>query len=191
LFMRSHKDYSNYHALVVTLRNRPWHGLVYDMNYTFSKSLDTVGAVQNSASYYATSFHPGYEYGPSLFDRTHVYNGTFNYDLPLGRGHRLGSSHEPINKLIGGWYTAGVVRLSSGIPLVVQESNQVFGGGAIFAFPTGEIPLTDPGSLNGGVHSGVTGSNGVGVNSDPATGGSGLNYFSDPSVALQNFRPIL
>ncbi|HYT24214.1 MAG TPA: hypothetical protein VEW05_28735 [Candidatus Polarisedimenticolia bacterium] len=55
--MRSHKDYSNYHSLIVTLRNRSWHGLLYDMNYTFSKSLDTVGAVQNSASYYATSFN--------------------------------------------------------------------------------------------------------------------------------------
>jgi hypothetical protein len=191
LFMRSHKDYSNYHSLVVTLRNRPWHGVLYDMNYTFSKSLDTVGAVQNSASYYATSFHPGYEYGNSLFDRTHVVNATFNYDLPLGRGHRLGSSHEAINKFIGGWYTAGVVRFSSGLPLLVTESNQVFGGGAIFAFPTGEIPLTNPNSLNGGVHSGVTGSNGVGTTSDPKTGGSGINYFSDPSAALKDFRPIL
>ncbi|PYT89934.1 MAG: hypothetical protein DMG36_21225 [Acidobacteria bacterium] len=191
LFMRSHKDYSNYHALVVTLRNRPWHGVLYDMNYTFSKSLDTVGAVQNSASYYATSFHPGYEYGPSLFDRTHVFNGTFNYDLPFGKGHRLGSSHEAFNKIFGGWYTAGVVRFSSGIPLVVQESSQVFGGGAIFAFPTGEIPLVNPSSLNGGVHFGVTGSNGVGTSSDAASGGSGINYFKDPSAALKEFRPIL
>jgi hypothetical protein len=192
LFMRSHKDYSNYHALVVTLRNRPWHGLLYDMNYSFSKSLDTVGAVQNSASYYATSFNPSIEYGPSLFDRTHVFNATFNYDLPFGRGHRLGSSnHEFINKFIGGWYTAGVLRLSSGIPLLVQESNQVFGGGAIFAFPTGEIPLSDPSSLGGGVHTGVSGSNGVGTAGDPKTGGSGVNYFSDPAAALKNFRPIL
>jgi len=191
LFMRSHKDYSNYHALVLTLRNRPWHGVLYDMNYTFSKSLDTVGAVQNSASYYATSFNPSIEYGPSFFDRTHVINGTFNYDLPLGRGHRLGSSHEAINKVIGGWYTAGVVRFSSGIPLLVTESNQVFGGGAIFAFPTGETPLVNPSSLNGGVHFGVAGSNGVGTNSDTKNGGSGINYFSDPAAALKDFRPIL
>ena len=191
LFMRSHKDISNYHALVVTLRNRPWHGVLYDLNYTFSKSLDTVGAVQNSASYYGTSFNPGIEYGPSLFDRTHVFNGVFNYDLPFGRGHRLGSGHEAINKFIGGWYTAGVVRFSSGIPLLVTESNQVFGGGAIFAFPTGEIPLVNPSSLGGGVNSGVTGSNGVGTNSDPKNGGSGLNYFKDPAAALKDFRPIL
>jgi hypothetical protein len=191
LFMRSHKDYSNYHALVVTLRNRPWHGVLYDLNYTFSKSLDTVGAVQNSASYYGTSFNPGIEYGNSLFDRTHVLNGVFNYDLPFGRGHRLGSGHDAVNKLIGGWYTAGIVRFSSGIPLLVTESNQVFGGGAIFAFPTGEIPLVDPSSLGGGVNRGVTGSNGVGTGSDPATGGSGINYFKDPAAALKQFRPIL
>src|SRR6516225_10360793 len=128
-------------------------------------------------------------YRRSEFDA--YINGTFNYDLPLGRGHRLGSSHEAINKFIGGWYTAGVVRFSSGIPLLVTESNQVFGGGAIFAFPTGEIPLVDPSSLNGGVHFGVAGSNGVGTNSNPATGGSGINYFKDPAAAVKDFRPIL
>lgn len=203
LFMRSHKDYSNYHALVLTLRNRPWHGVLYDMNYTFSKSLDTVGAVQNSASYYATSFNPSIEYGPSFFDRTHVFNGTFNYDLPLGRGHRLGSSHEAVNKIIGGWYTAGVVRFSSGIPLVVQESNQVFGGGAIFAFATGEIPLVNPSSLGGGVHEGVCagpgnpGSASDGPNcaslypSGTVLTGTGINYFSNAGAALKDFRPIL
>jgi hypothetical protein len=204
LFMRSHKDYSNYHALIVTLRNRPWHGVLYDLNYTFSKSLDTVGAVQNSASYYATSFNPSIEYGPSFFDRTHVFNGVFNYDLPLGRGHRLGSSHEAINKFIGGWYTAGVVRFSSGAPLLVTESNQVFGGGAIFAFATGEIPLVNPNSLGGGVHNGVcAGPGNPGSGSDgpncqnlypkgtPPLTGSGINYFGNDAAALKNFRPIL
>jgi hypothetical protein len=204
LFMRSHKDYSNYHAMIVTLRNRPWHGVLYDLNYTFSKSLDTVGAVQNSASYYGTSFDPNIEYGNSLFDRTHVFNGVFNYDLPLGRGHRLGSSHEFVNKVIGGWYTAGVVRFSSGIPLLVQESNQVFGGGAIFAFPTGEIPLVNPNSLGGGVHNGVCagpgnpGSAGDGPECQslypagtPPLTGSGINYFGNDAAALKQFRPIL
>jgi hypothetical protein len=204
LFMRSHKDYSNYHAMIVTLRNRPWHGVLYDLNYTFSKSLDTVGAVQNSASYYGTSFDPNIEYGNSLFDRTHVFNGVFNYDLPLGRGHRLGSSHQFVNKVIGGWYTAGVVRFSSGIPLLVQESNQVFGGGAIFAFPTGEIPLVNPNSLGGGVHNGVCagpgnpGSAGDGPECQslypagtPPLTGSGINYFGNDAAALKQFRPIL
>jgi hypothetical protein len=203
LFMRSHKDYSNYHALVVTLRNRPWHGILYDANYTFSKSLDTVGAVQNSASYYASSYNPSIEYGPSFFDHTHIINAVFNYDLPFGHGHRFGSTdHELINKVIGGWYTAGVVRFSSGAPILVTESNQVFGGGAIFAFATGEMPLASPGSLGGGVHGGVcapfggTGSGSNGPECPHPAGtqpsqGSGINYFSNPAAALANFRPIL
>ncbi|HYT24213.1 MAG TPA: hypothetical protein VEW05_28730 [Candidatus Polarisedimenticolia bacterium] len=89
---------------------------------------------------------------------------------------------------------AGTLQAWSGLAMefhLVTESNQVFGSGAIFAFPTGEIPLVDPSSLDGGVHSGVSGSNGVGTNSDPKTGGSGLNYFTDPSAASKQFRPIL
>lgn len=40
------------------------------------------------------------------------------------------------------------------------------------------------------VHSGVPGSGGVGTNGDPATGGSGLNIFSNPQAVLADFRPI-
>lgn len=204
LFMRTHRDISNYHALVFTLRNRGWHGLQFDMNYTWSKSLDQVGAVQNSASYYASSFNRRLEYGPSLFDRTHIVNWTYNYDLPFGQGHRLGSSNAAVNRVIGGWYTAGVFRFNTGIPLVVSEGTQVFGGGSIFAFPQGAIPLTDPGSLGGGVHGGIcsggpgsVGASGDGPNciSSYPTGtqltGTGINYFNDPASASQQFRPIL
>src|SRR5260370_20801989 len=40
LFMRTHVDISNYHAATFTLRKRPSHGLQFDLNYTFSRSLD-------------------------------------------------------------------------------------------------------------------------------------------------------
>jgi hypothetical protein len=191
LFMRTHRDISNYHAFVATLRNRGWHGLQFDMNYTWSKSLDQVGAVQNSASYYGTSFNRRAEYGPSLFDRTHVFNATYNYDLPFGKGHRLSSGHSAVDKFIGGWYTAGVFRFSTGVPLAVSKTNQALGGGSIFGFPNALIPLQDPGSLGAGVHSGVTGSGGVGTGGDPASGGSGINLFSDPEAASNAFRDIL
>jgi hypothetical protein len=191
LFLRTHRDISNYHALVATLRNRGWHGLLFDFNYTFSKSLDQVGAVQNSASYYATSFNRHVEYGPSFFDRTHVINLIYNYELPFGRGHRLGSSHEAVNKFIGGWYLAGVYRFGTGLPLLAFKTNQAFGGGSIFGFPNGLIPLQDPASFNTGVHSGVRGSNGVGTSGDPANNGTALNLFSDPEAASKQFRDIL
>jgi len=74
LFVRANNDISNYHAATITLRKRQSHGLTFDMNYTFSKSLDQLGAVQNSASTYQTSFNPGLQYGPSLFG---VFAGNF------------------------------------------------------------------------------------------------------------------
>ena len=191
LFMRTSRDVSNYHAMVVTLHNRGWHGLQFDANYTYSKSLDQVGAVQNSASYYASSFLPKLEYGPSFFDHPHIFNFIYNYDLPFGGSHRLSNHHTAIKKMISGWYTAGIFHAQNGAPLLVTQGNQAFGGGSIFGFSDGEIPLVNPNSLGGGVHSGISGSNGVGTAGDPANGGTGLNYFSNPEQALKNFRPLL
>jgi hypothetical protein len=204
LFLRTHRDISNYHALVATLRNRGWHGLLFDFNYTFSKSLDQVGAVQNSASYYATSFDRHVEYGPSFFDRTHVVNLTYNYELPFGRGHRLSSSHEWFNRFIGGWYLAGIYRFGTGLPLLAFKTNQAFGGGSIFGFPNGLIPVQDPNSLGSGVHGNVcsSGPGGVGSAGDgpncasnypsgTTLTGTGLNLFGNPEAASKAFRDIL
>ena len=199
MFVRTHRDFSNYNAAFVALHNRGWHGMQFDLNYTYSKSLDQIGTVQNSASYYASSFNPAYEYGPSFFDRPHIFNGTYNYDLPFGHGHLLGSSsHEWFNKIIGGWYTAGVVRIASGQPLTVIEglSGSSLGGGIIFGVAQAAIPTVNPNSLGGGVHENVCSSGGVGSTGDGPTCGSGdtgtgINYFANPAAALKDFRPIL
>jgi hypothetical protein len=201
MFVRTHRDFSNYHAAFLALHNRGWHGLQFDLNYTFSKSLDQIGTVQNSASYFASSFNPAYEYGPSFFDRPHIFNGIYNYNLPFGKG-RLGSSHEVLNKIIGGWYTAGIVRVASGQPLTVVEgiSGSSLGGGLIFGVAQAAIPTS---SIGGGVNNppcagpGNPGSTADGPNCaslyPPGTtlSGTGLDYFKDPSAALKDFRPIL
>jgi len=182
LFVRTHNDESNYHAATFTLRKRPSHGLQFDLNYTFSRSLDRLGAVQNSASTYQTSFNPDLQYGPSLFDRTHVFNGIFNYDLPAGGGHKFHFSNSVADKVIAGWYVSGVFRASSGVPRGVFAGN--FGGGS-FAGSQNLIPTVDPRTIAGGAHFGVTGSGGVG------TAGN-VNIFGDPLAASKDFRfPLL
>lgn len=206
MFVRTHRDFSNYHAAFVALHNRGWHGVQFDLNYTFSKSLDQIGTVQNSASYFASSFNPAYEYGPSFFDRPHIFNGIYNYNLPFGHGHRFGSSsHEWFNHIIGGWYTAGIVRVASGQPLTVVEglSGSSLGGGLIFGVAQAAIPTVNPSSLGGGLNSpacagpGNPGSTADGPNCaslyPPGTtlSGTGLDYFKNPSAALKDFRPIL
>jgi hypothetical protein len=196
LFMRDSNDRSNYSAFVVTLRNNSWRGLMFDMNYTFSKSLDTVGAVQNAAEYHSSSYDFNLDYGPSFFNRPSVFNAIFNYDLPFGSGHRFSSSHAAVNRLLSGWYTAGIFRASSGIPELVSVSGQSFGGGLIFGINAGMVPTVPVGSLGAGVHSGVcstgAGSGGNGTNCGANKGtGTGLNYFANPTAAIADFRPTL
>jgi len=173
--MRQSHDFSNYNALIATLHNRGWNGLSFDLNYTFSRSLDQEGTTQIFATTYNNSFNPRATYGPSFFDRTHVFNGLFSYDLPLGKGHRVGSHNSFVNHLIGGWYLSGVFRASSGVPIIASETNQAFGGGIFETNNSAAIPLVKPSSLNGGIHH----------------IGAGINYFADPAAALTSFRPIL
>ena len=181
---------SNYHAGFVTLRSRPWHGLQFDLNYTLSKALDQVGDVQNNLSIISTGFDRNIDYGFSQADRRHVFNGVFTYDLPFGAGKRYLSGSSVGDKVLGGWYLSGIFRTYSGLPLFVTDNSGVFGH--IAGVPNqGAIPLADPNALGAGVHSGVTGSGGVGTLGNPAAGGTGLNLFSDPEAAFKSFRRIL
>jgi len=177
LFVRTHNDLSNYNAATFTLHKRPSHGLQFDLNYTFSRSLDQLGGVQNNAGTYATSFNPNLQYGPSLFDRTHVFNALFNYDLPGGTGHKFSFNNGFLDRVIGGWYVSGVFRANSGLPLPVVGGD--FGGGP-FANSVNMIPTVNPSSVGEGAHHGVTGT----------TFGSGgsTNIFADPDAVAADFR---
>ncbi|MGC1619318.1 MAG: carboxypeptidase-like regulatory domain-containing protein [Candidatus Acidiferrum sp.] len=192
LFMRTHNDLSNYNAATITLRKRPSHGLQFDMNYTFSKSLDQVGTVQNNAGTYATSFDPNFQYGPSLFDHTHIFNAIFNYDLPGGHGHKFSFGNNIADKFISGWYVSGVFRAASGPPLTVTDGDL---GGGFFGNSLNAIPTVGVGTIGTGVHGSVCsaggfGSNGDGPNCTGAPQGTGLNLFANPGAVAADFRPV-
>jgi hypothetical protein len=189
ILMATHGGVSNYHAMVATVRNRPWNGVQFDINYTLSKSLDQVGDVQNNLSLISTGFDPDVDYGPAQSDRRHVFNAIFNYELPFGAGRRWSSGSDGLNKVVGGWYLSGIYRAYSSLPLFVTDNSGVFGG-SLAGLANGAIPTVDPGSLGAGVYSGVNGSGGVGTVGNPAARGSGLNMFTDPQAAFNSFRRI-
>ena len=211
LQQRTSTDFSNYHALSVTLRNRGWHGMVYDMNYTFAKSLDQGGRTQGFINGFDNSFNPNAMYGPSYFDRRHVFNVTFNYNLPFGQGHKLSSSAFAVNRIIGGWSMSGVFRAMSGLPLVDAESGFAYGGGLVTTnnvdmiptghnFSTGLFKNSGSYAPSGSACANFAMAMGAGTpdpthNNDVLIGGSssqfGYNYFSDPAGAYCSFRPVL
>jgi hypothetical protein len=183
LWMRGDGGESFYNALFVSFRKRTSNGLTFSANYTLSVARDQIGVAQNTSTSLSSGFDPDIDYGPSLFDRRHVLNSTFVYDLPFARG---GSGLR--RALLADWYVAGVVTASSGVPLDVCQRAGVYGGGLQFVTCSGAI--NTGGDVAVGANEGVAGSGGIGTSGNPATGGTGVNLFSEPERVYRQFRPI-
>ncbi len=176
LAVATNLGWSNYNAFIATFR-RAGKNLTLDVNYTYSKSLDTNQGVANDSTNLATPFNPGIDYGPSHFDRRNAFNALFVYNLP--RSYE--AFPKPVNEILGGWYVSGIVTAVSGLPIYVTEGTQVFGGGQRSATSTPAVPLVPTKSIHAGVNYNVTGSGGIG------TAGNGINLFTNPAAVHNDF----
>jgi hypothetical protein len=179
--------WANYNAGFISYRTRAFQGLTLDANLTWAHSLDTRGLNQDFDTAASNSYNLGYDYGTSIFDRKLVFNLLAYYELPFGK-HGTG----PLNYAIKGWSIAPIVNISSGLPLKVSTgSGQEFGQGG-GSNSAGAI-LTAPDTFGNSVNPGVAGDpkTQVGVNGDPAKGGTGLNLFSNPAAVFSSFRPAM
>jgi hypothetical protein len=179
--------WSNYNAGFISYRTRKWAGLTLDANLTFAHSLDTRGLNQDVDTAASYSYNLAYDYGTSAFDRKVVFNLLSVYDLPFGR-----RGHGPLNYVIQGWSIAPILTISSGLPLkVATGSGQEFGQGS--GANSGGAVLIAPDTFGNSVHSGIAGDakTQVGINSNAATGGTGLNLFADPLAVFNGFRPAM
>ena len=125
---------STYHALQVSLRKQFSHGLQFDFNYTFSKSIDITSAASRVGfSVYgyqniglvgtrvANDFSRNLARAVSDFDLTHQINLNWRAELPFGKGRSLArNANGFLNAFIGGWEVSGVARWTSGFPFSVD-----------------------------------------------------------------------
>jgi len=181
----TNKGYSNYNAAFVTLRKSYSHGLTFNLNYTFSHSLDNFGETQENTCAVSDAFNFSRTYSPSLFDRRHAFNMLVTYDLPLGKGKGWATSGFA-DKLLGGWSVSGVYTAASGLPLEVVDLNACateFGATSNNGAPIGLI-RTSSGSIGTSRHNNPTVSN-FGTNSSP---GGVPNAFGNPDTVVSQFR---
>jgi Carboxypeptidase regulatory-like domain len=168
---------SSYNALQVTIRRGMTHGLQWDFNYTYSRSID-IGSnaerVNEVDAYYQAdqiinSWAPGQLRGPSDFDTTHQFNTNWVFDLPVGRGKRFASGASRwVNAIIGNWEWSGLARWTSGFPTTIETFT---------SFPTNwYLPST-------AILNGPKPQTGTFLN---AAGNPGL--FKDPAAAQADFR---
>ncbi len=111
--------WSHYDSLLASIHQTAWHGLEYQVSYTYSHSLDTssgFGLFYNGND--PRNLESGY--ASSDFDRTHVTSISFNYAVPAFANHlarRLGS----------GWGLSGITTFESGQPYNVYDYSGTVG----------------------------------------------------------------
>jgi hypothetical protein len=121
---------ADYHGLQVLLNMRAWHGLTFNTNYTWSKSIDDggtfrtgyaipAGTIANrpNASYKADQI----ERSLSTTDQPQHFVATAVWDWPLGRSV-LGENHAE-RAILGGFKFSGVYQAYSGSPLALTGSS--------------------------------------------------------------------
>ena len=112
---------SDYHGGTFSLRQRLGETLTYDINYTFSKSMDNASGLQTGGSYGSqfilNPLRPDDNYSVSDFDVTHLVNANFIFQLPFGKGRSwFSGANGLVDAFIGGWQLAGVYRFNTGQP---------------------------------------------------------------------------
>ena len=122
-----------YNALQISAIQRPWSGLEFQVNYTWSKCLSNslgyfgqfgdeeaiTGVSQtNSSFFFQDNYNALGDYGRCIADVASLFNGYVTYDLPFGKGRMFGGSAGSLaNTIIGGWTLGSDFTLHSGFAI--------------------------------------------------------------------------
>ena len=171
---------SNYNALQATLRKQFSNGVQFDLNYSYSKSIDITSAatrlswsssvnVGAPGTRLANAFAPNSRRAVSDFDTTHQVNANWMAELPFGKGrHFAGDASPVVDALIGGWELSGVARWTSGFPFTVDNGN-------FWATNWDEQGIAQ-----------MIAKPKIGHHIDPTTGA--ISVFADPVAAFKDFQ---
>lgn len=176
----SNQGASSYNGLLTSLRKRFSQGLQFDINYTWSHSIDNGSSITNTVSGGLVCDLTNLRVcrGDSDFDIRHLLNANFIYELPFGRGQRFGSGAPGwLNQIIGGWEVSGIFTARSGLafstttgtfpvgfnfnsPAAFNTANRaalqarIHDSGSTIQFfdnPTAVFDATDPDKISSGV----------------------------------------
>jgi outer membrane receptor protein involved in Fe transport len=119
---------ASYHALQTSVEKRMSHGFTFLANYTYSKSLDDLPFGEG-----VSGFDTGYstlpfndpnrhkmDYGPSSFDHTHVFTGSYVWHSPTIR-----NTSTLVRYLLGDYEIGGIVSAASGRPITVLQGTEL------------------------------------------------------------------
>lgn len=123
---------SNYHSLQATLNRQLGRSLQYFVTYTFSKALGTTAVAESDGDQIVDPLDTrGRNYGLLPYDRTHIFNLSYNYNFPdLARG---GFRNKFTKGVFNGWQMSGITTFQSGRPIRVRFTGAITGNSVLFA----------------------------------------------------------
>ncbi|HEV2761855.1 MAG TPA: hypothetical protein VGV38_02580, partial [Pyrinomonadaceae bacterium] len=168
---------SNYHAMQATLSRQ--HGrFSYFATYTFSKALGITGTSETGDLVDPVDMR-GRSYGVLPYDRTHIFNLSYNWDVPdIARG---GFRNWLTRGVLNGWQVSGITTAQSGNPIRLRFAGDINGAAAGISFFGTNAFATNQAGAAGAVAPIIT--------RNPMTGNTGFNQtFLDLSaIQIPNF----
>jgi hypothetical protein len=110
---------AHYDAMQVVVE-RSRGALYLKANYTWSKNYGQRGGYSNGVA--GDSFNLLNDYGPLAYDRTHIFNLSYNYNFGTNHG-----GFRAVRPLINGWQISGITNLQSGPDLLATNYTSNFG----------------------------------------------------------------
>ena len=109
---------NSYNSLQVKFDRRFSGGFSMTTAYTWSKAFD----ISNDNGGFAYYINPGRSRAQADFDRRHMFNQSYIWELPFGKGKRFATSG-PASHILGGWQAASIVSLMTGQSLNISAPN--------------------------------------------------------------------
>jgi hypothetical protein len=121
-------SWSTYNGLQVDLRRRLRDGLTLTANYAFSKGLSDMQNTGSSVNsqYYRTIRNFALDKAPMPSDLRHTLSLYGTYGLPVGNGRHFAITNHILNRILGGWTIAGIMRLTSGSVSSLSSGQRTF-----------------------------------------------------------------
>ncbi len=140
---------ANYNALQAELEKKFSSGLTFRGSYTYSKSLDWQSD-QYGSDVPENFYNLRAEYGPSDFNRTHMFVFSSVYALPFGRQRKYMAQANGFQEaLLGGWNASTIITLISGAPFSAIAGSDVANVGDTALSERAQRTGSDPYAVSG------------------------------------------
>jgi hypothetical protein len=137
---------ANSQQLQISARRRFASGLSFEGEFSWTKMLD-LGSYPEGP-WVTDNRNIRLDRGNDPYVRPLNFVGNYTYELPFGKGrHFLASASRPLDLIVGGWQTSGIMTIASGLPFSLNFDSSLPNWPSNYADKIGNPHVSNP-SLN-------------------------------------------